>query len=146
MNTQKFRYKTKWWLFALIFGLFGYGSYLFYEKALNNTLGLIINGFLKLSKTQATTLYYLAFVFCIAFVLIGLIMLYLTINSKHYLQLFEDKIIVPPSTIINRQFTEIYFKNIITLEEFSGSSNSFLAIYHSKGKTNIVKAMLSKKD
>lgn len=146
MDSKKYRYKAKWSIIALIILFFGAASYFYFYLATTNSKGLIINGFIELSINHANIFYWVLFMFSSLFVLIGLLQFKKNLNGDIYLFLQKDKIILPPLTLLKKHFKEIYFKDILYLNERGINSNIYLDINTLNEKYTIQKSMLPSKD
>lgn len=142
---KKYKYQGKWWSIILGLVMFGGTMVLFYNKAMYNDRGLILNGIIELSENGATIFYGVLFVFSLLFVLGAIYGIYFKLKKPVYLTLDDKKIVLPPVGI-QRQTRTILYADIISLEETKVSGQHILTIYTQQGKKGaVLRSMLPKK-
>lgn len=130
-------------LFMHVLGviLFGAGAYVMFLNASANNAGMIINHLIDLDSVSATIVFWIIFVACIAFCLVGLFSIFRGMTSNAVLTISQQGLRVP-RVIRGGPGTLVAWEGITHVRDISVRNVRFLELLHAGGKVTINEALL----
>jgi hypothetical protein len=145
MEIKRYLYRAKAWIALLGWLLFGGGAVMFIYKALNNEVGLIIDGIIELSPSNATIFYWTFAVFSSVFTFFMLILLYdFLFGEKKYIIVYEDRISLPAG-FRQKKVKEFYYNEIVDMTEINMGRQKFFEIKTTNDKANFGLSLMPNK-
>ncbi len=144
MSETRYPYQPKIVTFLLVIAMFGSCASFFIYQAINNEVGLIINGLLELSQNGATIFYGVLAALSLGFVLIGLLSMFKRFTTKREIVVGDTSISSPKSGVSSKVITVAY-ADILMMERQEVSGQHILNITHNDGKLSIPHSMLPSK-
>ncbi|GAB4282926.1 MAG: hypothetical protein Fur0025_12460 [Oscillatoriaceae cyanobacterium] len=107
-------------------------AWLFFDEALHNNQGLIINK-IYLSPAYATVFYWVMFSFCVAMLIVSILAIYYIISVKTSLIITRYHIVLPVA-VLTRKRSKIRLAHIRELKVYKIQAARTLEIYVVGGK------------
>ncbi|MGJ4856554.1 hypothetical protein ACN6KF_002529 [Labrys sp. La1] len=143
-ETTTYPYRPKSLLAALATGFFLLCALFMGHEALNNHVGLVINGLIELDSTGATGFYWLIALLSLGLVAFGLASVRASLMPDRNVTLAPNAVIIPAS-ILSRATTTIPLADIVNLSLQTGRY-PLLHIHHNGGTTKLAQRFFEDKD
>jgi len=124
---SRFPYNPKWWTILACFVFFGACSAVMAYKAINNSVGLILNGVITLGPTGATAFYWVISALGAGFVVLALLLTARRISSPQVLELGTEALLLPHGRF-QKQTSRIAYSDIQAVSEVDVSGQKFLYV------------------
>lgn len=144
MSFKQYEYKVKIWLGPLIILFFGSGPFVFIDKALHSTQGVIVYRVIKLSPSQAPYFYWILVLLTLYFCIIGFMLFLASFKPNRFVTLDSTKITAPKSGISD-QMVEIRYQDISSVEVQKINHQIFIRIESPDAKISIPRSRLASK-
>jgi len=127
MIPRRIPYNPRWRVILACAVFFGACCAIMAYKATHNTVGLIINGIIKLGPTGATVFYWVIAALGAGFVLLALLLAVRRLASPQTLELATDALLLPCGRF-QRHTSRIAYSDIQNVSEFQVSGQKFLYV------------------
>lgn len=139
--TRTFDYRPRWTTIALAGALFGANSLILGAKANSNDHGLIINGIIVLSKSGATTFYWVIAALSAVFVVVAMFLVFVRLTISQRISLTPTSIVLPKSRW-SAKLVDVPHTDILNLSATEVYGQRFLKIEYRGGKFTIAASLL----
>lgn len=144
MQDVTFAYKPKASVMAVGAAFFGACTVILVNIALTNTSGLVLNGLIELSKPYADLFYFVIAGLSAGMTTFALFGLYVGLTRKSEIRLSADAFTAPKGGF-STHIQSIRYSEIEHLEPTSVRGQEWLTVYHTGGKTNLMRSLFRTK-
>lgn len=132
--------KRMLWAPPLTIAIFGPAAYLCFMDAAFDHERLVLFRAFQLSETASILAYWALFAFAATMTLMGVFLLFGTLEGKRTVTVTPSSIVVPKFSIRGLEHQDIPFSTIRNLELYRAGNGLFLNIHHMRGRSALAGA------